>query len=688
MELIPASLMRLWNYWELRLTVVVSLSLQIILIFLGNRRKYITRDLVKIILWLAYLSADWVATVSLGILSRNEQDFLESYGKFHPLDPKIELSSFWAPFLLLHLGGPDTITAYSIEDNELWLRHLLGLSIQVGVAGYIFLKSWNGSLISILTIPMFVVGILKYGERVWILRSASKDHFRNSVLGPPDPGPNYDKFMEDFDCKKAEGFHVRMEELGGESQRVDSINVTDIDIPTLIDGRLPDSDILPVAHYLFKMFEPLFADLILSFQNGKKSRSIIQKASSENAFRIIEAELGFVFDVLYTKAPVLYTPLGCLLRLITLSFTVSTSLVFLAADKHRYSNADVVITYLLLAAAICLEFYAVIVLISSDWAIVWVTKHKIRVPTFIRRVPLLLSPIINKRWSYSMAQYDLLCYSLQRKPTILPGIRYLFRFCKALENYHYTSFVNVPGELKDSILHQLKNKSEKGTTDYRDFKHFCMPLVQSCIPDEMKDKFKKIHWSLGVEFDRTILVWHICTDLCYYEEEQSGNSNSQRQMCKFVSDYMLYLLVMRPFMLPNGIGLIRFRDTCEEAKEFFSYRRSIKNESQACKMLLNVNTEVSPIEVKGERSKSVLFDAVILSKCLSFLEAEKWKFVSTMWVEILCYAASQCSWTYHAMQLGRGGELLTHVWLLMAHFGTTNQFQIPDGHPRIKLIVE
>ena len=43
--------------------------------------------------------------------------------------------AFWAPFLLLHLGGLDSITAYSLQDSELGRRHLLGLVIQVGAAG-------------------------------------------------------------------------------------------------------------------------------------------------------------------------------------------------------------------------------------------------------------------------------------------------------------------------------------------------------------------------------------------------------------------------------------------------------------------------------------------------------------------------------------------------------------------------
>ena len=41
------------------------------------------------------------------------------------------LEVMWAPILLLHLGGNDGITAYNIEDNELWSRHLLTAVSQV-----------------------------------------------------------------------------------------------------------------------------------------------------------------------------------------------------------------------------------------------------------------------------------------------------------------------------------------------------------------------------------------------------------------------------------------------------------------------------------------------------------------------------------------------------------------------------
>ena len=61
--------------------------------------------------------------------------------------------------------------------------------------------------------------------------------------------------------------------------------------------------------------------------------------------------------------------------------------------------------------------------------------------------------------------------------------------------------------------------------------------------------------------------------------------------------------------------------------------------------MLEVDTKLEPIKVKGDKSKSVLFEACRLAKILKSLEmeaGEKWKMVSEVWVEMLCYAASHC----------------------------------------------
>ena len=341
MEIFPESVRKLWDEWELRSMVLVSLFLQIVLT--SNSRKFTVAIWIRILIWSAYLSADWVATISLGTLSQ----LGDSEGKHDDMDPNHTLMAFWAPFLLLHLGGPGTITAYSLEDNELWLRHLLGLVVQVGVAFYVFLRSWTSRTpLSFMSNPMFVAGIIKYGERTWVLRSARKQHFGDALLPVPDPGPDYAEFVKKYDPEIYKMRRTKKETIGG---------------TTLILGRKYINE----AYLLFKMqFRHLYADLILSLDDQHKSEGIIRYVSSEEAFKVVEAELSFFYDVLYTKAVVVYSPLGILLRTVSFLSIISTLVAFsFFIEMLEFSNVDVNITYTLLFGAIFLEIYAIVMLI-------------------------------------------------------------------------------------------------------------------------------------------------------------------------------------------------------------------------------------------------------------------------------------------------------------------------------------
>jgi hypothetical protein len=152
---------------------------------------------------------------------------------------------------------------------------------------------------------------------------------------------------------------------------------------------------------------------------------------------------------------------------------------------------------------------------------------------------------------------------------------------------------------------------------------------------------------------------------------------------------MLFPLVARLFMLPEGIGQIRFGDTCAEAKNFFRRGMTQRDENAAASMLVDVNCEIAPRDVKGDRSKSVLFDACRLTKSLLELQPNKrWRVIQVVWAEMLSYAANKCRSNFHAKQLSNGGELLTVVWFLMAHLGVGEQYRIEAGHAGAKLIVE
>ncbi|KAK3140812.1 hypothetical protein QOZ80_5AG0406140 [Eleusine coracana subsp. coracana] len=149
----------LWNKWEIQLMVLLSFILQVFLLLIGSIRRRKISGFVRVSIWLSYVGADSVAVFALGLLSHYEEKLRsQSFGDTLPF--------LWIPFLLVHLGGQDSITAFSIEDNNLWLRHLLNLGIQGSLALYIFWKSIQ-SIHGEVLVPaafVFVSGIIKYGD--------------------------------------------------------------------------------------------------------------------------------------------------------------------------------------------------------------------------------------------------------------------------------------------------------------------------------------------------------------------------------------------------------------------------------------------------------------------------------------------------------------------------------------------
>ena len=183
MELILPKLRIVWKEWDLRLVILISLFIHILLSILGNRRKYNRVLWIRISVWSAYTAAESVAIFALGIISNNLSDKLEDLGG-RRLDPNIELATVWAQCLFFTLG-------WSGLHNSLCFRRQWALVEAIAWTGfssfgaiYFILLSWTdeeGSHFSILSIMMFIVGFIKYGERTWVLRAASYQMNRKSV---------------------------------------------------------------------------------------------------------------------------------------------------------------------------------------------------------------------------------------------------------------------------------------------------------------------------------------------------------------------------------------------------------------------------------------------------------------------------------------------------------------------------
>nr|XP_034887774.1 uncharacterized protein LOC118028330 [Populus alba] len=736
---LPEEVLNLWNNWEIRGMVLLSLLLQTILIVFGSRRKTDARSWIRILVWSAYLSADMVATVALGNLARSQGD--SSGDSSEKANNSIQ--AFWAPFLLLHLGGPDTITAYSIEDNELWLRHLLGLVFQVGVAFYVFSRSWGSGILSFIAIPMFVVGIAKYAERTWVLWSSCSKSLKKSY---------FSDFRDSYD-----------------RTRISKTRPQDHQRDYLLQAY--------VFSYISKF---MMQDLVVGIPALIRSRDLISKNTADGAFKVVEAELGLIYDMLYTKAPLIYSRGGIILRCISSLLSVTAFITFqVKIDKHDYSTTtDLAITYLLFATAVFLEFYAFSCLVLSDWTVIWLIDEGENALTgaiysLIRKLTR------SERWSRSISQYNLISSSFESEPhrcLELLGI-------DEMKRQMHVDRKDLNGELQGLIFEHLREKAQKIKEDL----NVCDKNHRSKIIGKRGDGvlereglLRDYKWcTTEVEFSRSILVWHLATEFCYcddmkeadaYLNKDGSSVSTEYETSKCLSEYMMYLLVIRPNMLSKGfVDDEEYLTTLRELRglkdgEFQGrkYRRTLRElqglkdrgpddegYQHALRELRNSLKDRYPDERSWKIEKSVLrgverlasqllrlgpekrreiINAYLCSSSMSMERAystteKRWRVTHSclpshatswlertngskvtasylqrrdldsiiskeeaptkgpatsreeVWMEMLAYAAAHYPWKEDAQQLRRGGELLNHVCFLMLHLGLSEQYE-------------
>nr|CAD1832895.1 unnamed protein product [Ananas comosus var. bracteatus] len=615
--------------------------------------------------WSGYLLADWVADLALGLLlnalgnigpsstatvtishASPKPDVGGSSGSSGGSSSSPVIFALWAPFLLLHLGGPDTITAFSVEDNELWPSHLIGLLFELFAASTVFLCPLRGNPFVLATVFMLVIGVVKYAERTYSLYRGSADGLRKSMLGDPDPGPNYAKMMEEYDAKIKAGLPA------------------DIDVQ-----KAPASA------------EPKIAESSTKRIPSSPTPSGSTKRSTKEAFQVIEVELGFVYDIVYTKATVVHRRLGYALRPIGSACIAAAFLAFFFADKRGFTRVDVAITYALLAGAAVLDFAALVMLLCWDWARVFFADKRlfnkccacIKNLRFWRRRR-------RRRWSekgFADEPHRLLPRRAGRGRGAEVGREWpVSRLAdkvgvkEVLDETLYVRREEVTAKMKEFIFDKMKEAAREAD-GYEKIKEVCERRGAGALKKLELMNDREIMKTVEVDFDQSLLLWHIATELCHYQDN-STTQGTQRRISVTLSEYLVYLLVKQPAMLSTaaGIGLLRFRDTCAEARRFFAMGGRQLTPEQARRHLVGVNTSVPPADVKGDRSKSVLFDACILSKKLGAMGERKWEARA------------------HALQLSRGGELATAVWLLMAHVGLGKLYQIQAGDARATLIVD
>jgi hypothetical protein len=631
------------NEWAVQILVLFSFGLQVFLLLFSWIRRHKVAPVPRLLLWMAYQLADSTALFTLGHLSISSR--LQEH----------QLVAFWAPLLLVHLGGQDTITAYSLEDNGIWLRHLQTLIVQVLGAAYVLYKYIPGSetLVIVAAVLIFVVGILKYGERIWALKCASLD----SIWSTLDKSDASDRDREN-----------------------------DKLLRELLERRdyLDAEQVLLAAHGLLDVCKGLFVGL------RRVQRAYMKEVMESFSVcgyldKLMEMELSLMYDIMYTKAMVIHTWYGCCIRVIAPLATVAAFVLFQASSKQGHSRHDVTISYVLLVGALVLEMTSLVRAVGSTWTRAWLYHNNwtwLHDQLVALRLVFMASK--HRRWSGSVGQHNLLLScarararnrgedepsSRKRKTSAAaaavnkkkkkktPGLGGLIGdwwCCRKLR--HHSRSAKVSDSTRELVLRELLLIAGQG----KEIGSF--PGLLTLQRYNLEDL---ISWSIqDIDFEDSIIAWHIASEICMFKDR--SKKGQLLEAIKVLSNYMMFLLVERPYMLPGPIRRSRYvqvhDDLCEMMRGAEGAHQTAAPEKRVeWALTTGLHSLINSFDAPADYDTGVRLGDVLYHR-RSRLEV-----IFGVWVEMLCFVADHCSRESHARQLSSGGELVTIVWLMTRH---------------------
>ncbi|KAF0905779.1 hypothetical protein E2562_008833 [Oryza meyeriana var. granulata] len=702
-----------WDEWQLRILVLGSLGIQWFLLLAAPMRKYTIPHWFRTFIWLAYISSDAVAIYALATLFNRHAIAVTTAAKRRCLNGSI-LEVLWAPVLLIHLGGQQEMSAYDIEDNELWRRHTVTLVSQVTVAIYAFYKSWpanggDGRLLAS-AILLFVIGVLSFTEKPWALRRASINRLA-AVSSMVQAGTRVSKWWYCFAELENDKCGILGRYYRKEDKQIPPLPGVDTEVVKRSQQHmLTDRDkVLLILSDMSLLAAD--SDLKQDQRRRRQRRSLVGEDDgkeevegdllgtlSPRAERSFKRWLRRAFGLIYTRANVVLTPAYLAYHLLFAPFLHITAITLFATSGKRHYNAiDVKITYVLLCLTAALDILA-----ESIRQLLFKLMSMADVPALCETVP----------------QYNNLIGSALHR-TQPAGI--LLR-CAAHVGYKEGFFVcrrrNLYHMLAGLIFSDLVGANARGL-DFTSYRSFAPGRRNWVLNDSLRKACgQEVEDSLRGSFDRGVILWHIATDLCIRRMTTDNNiddiDKKFLECTEAISDYMAHLLNLRPDMLMTGSRQHLFSQAMEELelilKDIESQQQSyslktLQPDILAKEIIDKARAEVgAKIDVERVRERGtdvrvdeplppkypLVHDACRLAEELMDKMDRKMRcqVMYRVWVGMLFYSASMCRGYLHAKSLGEGGEFLSFVWLILSLKGAktlADKLQMPEPEPEPKL---
>ncbi|KAL5201827.1 hypothetical protein ABZP36_036181 [Zizania latifolia] len=679
--------------------VTLSCFLVIILVFSSSRRRHQSNAVVSFVVWAAFMFNYPVISYTVGLMQSSSV--------------RNELFVVWACFLLLLLlllGSADAMTAFSFNDSQQHARMNLMAPLFV---------LWSLSVVQlVLRVNAYRTtsrdsGLIRENQIVYeYMKHELMDG--SNVVGKYDPDPSSMKAYNYLVDGREEETTAMVS--GGVTLTHDAADTVSVDKVWECKGKLLGSGSrgaarrrdLCLSFALFRLLRLRFGadhvgDLNFHSYNDLSKTLVIDRLLSDDqdvdrAFRVVEAELGFLFDFFYARYPSLKDSIVLdlilyLLIMATSLFTLFSSVLLHYRPSSRAAkvniiihsfNLDLFVTRVVVSLYIFLESYQFLSLVLSDWHKVKMMCHYVLKESWHRaRVDIPMKVLcrlhVSRYWKNTINQYFLLDSSVgsYRVRSLLSTLT-----LQLLDPWIMTSSVVLPPEVKQAVLVALKASDGK-ITDGREWLHQNDVLDGDLDYDLFSRK----------TYAPYILAWHVATSICSYEHSKSDMATLQAspefryhyQVATKLSGYCAYLVAFAPELLPDGTYTSQLL-SCRMLEDAHKYLAGCKSSSEKYDRLTKLGRH--GWQEKEER-RPLLYEGAVLALNLVDRKKdalERWEVLARFWANLVLYIAPSDRASAHASKLATGGELVTIIWALLNHAGVVHRLQENGGCQPLEML--
>ncbi|CAL4956612.1 unnamed protein product [Urochloa decumbens] len=416
----------------------------------------------------------------------------------------------------------------------------------------------------------------------------------------------------------------------------------------------------------------------------------------ERVFRVVEAELSFLTDFLYSKLTVFYasgwwfpalnlilvlaTWISCLAAGGAIVHDMTSRGTALAVDYqvlrnylqdhdtvfHVIVGLDVLVSVSFIVAIVFTEGWEVANYVCSDWLKVSAFCEYARRPSWQkspwarRRLGRVLRLRAMQQWDDRFCQMSVL------------QLRYCYCGCVSRQVDRIAKeTVVVPAVVKAAVVETLRTNQDR-------LGNGLLSLQRNGVVDKL---FWACHIGAGEDdnaelgsLSEQILVWHVATRLAELKRSQrthgrvvNGDKGGDVESDDVVvatrlSRYCAYLVALKPGLLPDHRVWTEelYEEVVEEVTRVLARCAGpvVQYERAATCLGGSMNMTLRKASRLGRQLVEELGD-----------EELTWKVLAEFWAELIVYLAPSENVSSHAKSLRRGGEFITVLWALLGHAG-------------------